>query len=635
MVMNALRKGATAGALKFILSGLLLLATGGLVLTDAGGFFRGGVARTDLAKVGSHKISARQFDVIASRNLQRLGISPGEAYKLGYLREMLNGEIRTHLLTQSAADLGILVSTEQVAEKLHKILAPMATPGQKPQDVLKQILINQNMSEQELTRSIQTEIAVSLLGSAIKSGFADASQPMLLDLAEFESEERAIEFISFLNRDYESTKPPSDEQLQKMYEATKDSYAIPETRQGQLILIDASKETPEITDEEVRAAYDNNMDQYEKPESRVIEQTILGNAGDGEKIAAAVKGGKTLKNATKDVTGNTTDHLPGKTVEKEQLPEELRELVFTGKPGDVIGPVKTALGAQVVVIKDVVPAHTQSYESVEKDLRKELETTKAADSKYELANRIDDLLASGSTPEDLKQEADIVIQDLPAINAAGFGSDGKPALDSFGESAQKIAGTLFDLGGEGESSPVFEMADGRMASVFLSALTPRSHRPFEEVKETIRKQWIEDQRRAENKLRVLEILSELQGEKSGLSDAARTYKKQVQKLSNLTRAQKPEDSLTQQAMMAIFEAPENELFVLDLDDGAAITRVTSVKTKRELSEEQTARMKPALLRELENEAYALYVETQRKKYGAVINDHLLEQIYGAAQEEKQ
>lgn len=634
MVMNALRSGATGGALKFILSGFLVLAAGGLVLTDVGGFFRGGVSKTEVAKVGSYKISAQQFNALATRNLQRLGMSAADAYKVGYLREILNGEIRARLLARNAADLGVLVSTEQVAEKLRKILAPMAAPGQAPHDVLVQILATQGMSEQELTDSIRTEVAVTLLGEAVQSGFADVSAPMMLDLAEFESEKRAVEFIEFFDRDFTDIEAPGDESLKKLYEATKDAYARPETRGGQLILIDSAQESLEITEEEVRAAYDSQIDQYQKPEIRVVEQAILADAASGEKIAEAVRSGKSLRDSVREVTGNTTDYLPGKEVEKDQLPDEMKEPVFSAATGDVIGPVKTALGIQLAVVGNIVEAHTQSFESAQKDLRRELETAKMADAKYDLANEIDDLLAAGSTPEDVKQESGAVtVQDLPPINAAGFGPDGKPALEAFGEDAQKIAGALYNLGGEGESSSVFELADGRMAAVFLKELTPRTHRPFEEVRGKIEEQWTQDQKRAGNKLRTLEILSELQSEKSGLADAARTYKGQVQQLSNLSRAQEPKGSLTPQALMVVFEAPENDLFILDLDDGAAIARVTSVSTSRDLSDEQIAGMKPLLLREMETEAYALYVEAQRKAYGAQINDRLLEQLYASRQED--
>ncbi|MCC6597400.1 MAG: peptidyl-prolyl cis-trans isomerase [Alphaproteobacteria bacterium] len=633
MVMNALRNGATAGIMKFALSGLLVLAAGGLVLTDAGGFFRNGVFGSDLAKAGDRTISVREFDALASRNLRRLGMSTSDAYKAGYLREMLNGEIRSALLAQKAGDLGVLVGTPQVADKLRNILAPMTGTDQSPQDVLKQILVSQGLSEHELASSIRGEMTVSILSDAIRAGIADVSQDMLRDLAEFENEKRAVEFIVFKDSDYEDSKKPADEQLLKMYETLKESFAKPELRDGQLIIIGADEAAQTIEEEEIRASYDHNIDQYARAESRVIEQALLRDEKDAEAVAAAVKGKKSLKESVREVTGNTTDYLPAEAVAKDQLPEALQEAVFSGAEGDVIGPVKTALGIQIAVIKSIVPAHTQSYEDVKSEIAEELKTARQLDAKYDQANLVDDLLASGAAPEDVKEEIAATIKDIPAVNSFGQGAGGKPALEGFGENAQKIIESLFGLGGEGESSPVFELPDGRMAVVYLRAITPKSYQAFEEVKPVLEKRWMEDQRRVENKLQVLEILSTLQSEKSSFADAARTYKKQTQKLSGLTRTQEPKDILTYPALMAVFEAPKDELFVLDIEGGAAIARVTAIEASGALSPEGMAKRKPVLVREMENEAYTLYMEAQRLKYGASINERLLAQTYDRQSEQ--
>jgi peptidyl-prolyl cis-trans isomerase D len=61
MAMQALRDGAGTGFLKIILMGLLVMAVGGLVFTDVGGFFRGGVGNNDVARVGDTKIGVVEF----------------------------------------------------------------------------------------------------------------------------------------------------------------------------------------------------------------------------------------------------------------------------------------------------------------------------------------------------------------------------------------------------------------------------------------------------------------------------------------------------------------------------------------------------------------------------------------------
>ena len=78
MVMKTLRQGASHGVSKFLLFGLLMVAVGGLVLMDVGGFFRGGVSNSDVARVGREKISAQSFDRTVRITLSRAGGMSGK-----------------------------------------------------------------------------------------------------------------------------------------------------------------------------------------------------------------------------------------------------------------------------------------------------------------------------------------------------------------------------------------------------------------------------------------------------------------------------------------------------------------------------------------------------------------------------
>ena len=110
MVMKSLRDGASGGVTKFILMGFMALAVGGLVLTDVGGFFRGGVGGSDVARVGDQAISIQQFDSTLRRTLQPIGMSTQDAYQFGYVQQVLSGEIRSALLQQAAKSYGVQVS---------------------------------------------------------------------------------------------------------------------------------------------------------------------------------------------------------------------------------------------------------------------------------------------------------------------------------------------------------------------------------------------------------------------------------------------------------------------------------------------------------------------------------------------
>ena len=630
MAMQALRDGASGGILKYFLLGILVLAAGGLVFTDVGGFFRGGVGSSDVAKIGKQKLPIQTFDRQVRNALSRLGMTPAQAYQVGYIREILNGEIRSSLLQQRASDSGVRVSTEKVADNIQKLLMPMLTPGQQPSAALEQLLRSQGISEQQLINSIRREMSVNLLGNAIQSGFLDVSETLVTQIARHEAETRNIEYILFKDKDFEGLKEPSDENLMELYEATKEAFATPETRKSQIIIINnkSLEGSLEISDEEIKQIYDRNISSYSEPERRKIEQVILTDAEQAGQIAEAVKGGQNLKAAVEKITGNTTDYIPPKAQEKLELLDELQEPVFTAADKDIIGPIETGLGSHVLVLKETIKAHTAPLSEVKKEIREELKETRLLDAQYDLANTVDDYLAAGEPIETLKEDLGVEIQDMPVVNSYGMGQDGKAAFTApFGPDAQTLVQSLFEMG-EGEASPVMELADGRMAALLVTEITDKSYRSFEEMKDTLKKQWINDTRRAQNRAHVQALLDMAEKDDTALKNLASTNKKQLQNITGVKRNDQEKGPLKAPAIQKLFASPLLDSLVVDAEGGAAIARVKKSTLPDKPDEQSMTAARNKLMQKQQNEAYTLYVQSLQEDYGVKVNQKLLDTVYG-------
>lgn len=633
MVMTALRDGASGGIFKYFLLGMLVMAAGGLVFMDIGGFFRGGVSGSDAAKVGKHTISIQSFDRNVRMQLSRLGMTPEKAHQVGYLREMLNGEIRNSLLQQEAIEAGVRPSTKLVASNIEKLLVPMMQHGQKPSDVLEQLLRSQGIGEQELVQSIRREITVNQLGNAIQSGFLEVSEAMVEDLARFEGETRTVEYIAFKEKDFEDVKEPADAELTEFYETMKEAYAIPETRKSQVIIIktDKLKDSLEISDEEVQHVYERNISTYSEPEKRKIEQTIITDIDQAEEIAEAVRGGQGLKAATEKVTGNTTDYIPSKAQEKPELLDELADEVFTAEKGAVLGPIETGLGAHIVVVNDIVQPRTTPLAEVKKDIRQELEETRLLDAQYDLANTVDDYLAAGEPVETLKEELGVEVQDMPAVNSFGMDESGKAVFTpAFGPDAQILVQSLYELG-EGQASPVMELADGSMGALLVTEIKDKTYRSFEDMKQALKDKWIADSRRLQNKFATDEILNKAKADEHDLKTLASTHSKQVNNVSGLKRSTDSKGGLNKATIQMLFAAKPHEMMLIDIDGGAAIAVVQNAKLPEEPDEEALTAARNKLNQEMQNEAYTLYVQSLQDDYGVKINHKLLDSVYGNAQ----
>ncbi|HPF78874.1 MAG TPA: SurA N-terminal domain-containing protein, partial [Alphaproteobacteria bacterium] len=300
-MLRSLRDGAKTGWLKYILLGLLLFAGGGLVLTDVGGFFRGGGVSNNLVAKGSGiKISTIQFDKNVRRILSRQGMSPQEAYDLGMIDQILNGEIRNQILTREARKLGINVDDATVKKQISKLAEPLASDEVSKGEALRQLLRSQGVSEAEFVNSIRQEMGNTLFRNALLSGATGISKEEATALYKYRNETRDFNGFILASNNVKDITAPSEENLQKYYEANKSDFAIPEKRSVTIATLkkEMLADKVNITDEELRAVYDENIERYKKAERRKLQQAVLSTQSDAQDVFKKVtEGKKDLKDA--------------------------------------------------------------------------------------------------------------------------------------------------------------------------------------------------------------------------------------------------------------------------------------------------------------------------------------------------
>lgn len=624
-----MRKGAAGGIMKIVIFGFLMMAVGGMVLMDVGGFFRsGGVGSADVAKIAGEKISLPAFDRTVRRQLSQLGIAPNDAYKAGYIDQILGSEVRNRLLAKAGSDLGIVIDNKRVAKQIRSLMGPMVQPGQDPKEALRQILMNQNMSEGDLTRAISHEIQVGLLNDTIEGGFTDVPDDLAADLFAFEQETRDVVYIPFLDSELTTSVEPGDEQLQSLYNSIKEAaYATPETRELKLVRLktDAIKKTIQIDEQEIRDAYDESIDLYSEKEQRVVEQSMFSDEARAQEVADKVKAGTSLEKAT----ASQSDYLGERPFEAEALPDGIKEQVLAAKKGDILGPIKTSIGYQVVVLKGITPAQTKSFDSVKKEIRDELVETRIIDQQYELAGMVDDRLAGGASLEDVKKDVEIEVIDLPAMNPYGQDKSGGDALKAHEKARDFVLQNGFSLQ-EGETSPMTELADGSFVAVHVQSVQPKTYKPFEEVRGEMLKKWMQDQRNLENKMQAMEIVKDAEAREVSAQSVAEARKKALKYANNISRKNKPPAPFLERSWGNIFEARPGHPFIVDIEGGAAVAWVVKAELPKSVDTDSAEfrEFKTRLADATRTEAMLQYGEDKRVEYGAAVNQKLLERAYG-------
>lgn len=628
MAMQALRDGASQGILKFFLLGLLALAGGGLVFTDVGGFFSGGVSSTDVAKVGKEKIGLNSFDRVARRSLQQLGITPAQAYKLGYMDQILRSEIQRRSLMKAAADSDIRVGKDYVVKQIRQILAPAMASGMSAEQALENLTRGQGISESELTTTIISERTLSLFGDAMEAGALYTPPTLAEKLYAYNNEERDIRYIAFPNADYKDIDEPNEEQLQELYENTKERFAAPERRTVKVIKLntDTLADTLTIEESQLRDIYENDIVIYTTPPSRTVTQAIF----KSEEAASQAKENVTPANFKSISEDANADIIPSKTFTEDEILDELQEPVFTAENEAIVGPIETPLGWSLVNITDIAEENVKPFDEVKSQIREDIVQDQLIDEIYKLLDEVDEFFAVGGTVEDAKEQFNVEVTTFEGLTRTGQNADNETPLNpAFGPDASTILESAYEYD-QGMTGPAFEISGGQFIAVNTASITPKSYAEFEEVEEVLKTQWINDQRNLSNKMMAITLQKE-NAEKS-IEVLAKAQNKTFKIIENIKRDDE-QSPLPVTARNSIFGAKAGEHFLIEIRDGVAIAEVTDIQKPKSPEEDNIQAIQQSTTQAMQNELFALYMNKLQEDYPAKINTRLLEQIYGEQAEE--
>lgn len=633
-MLNAMRNGAFSGIMKFFFLGLLMLAAGGMVFMDVGGFFRNGTGVNNVARVAGEDINAQAFDQQVQRIVARQGMSARQAYQFGLIDQILQEEINTRMITKAASKNGIVIADDIVAKQIGEMIAPALKeqPGVNRADLLRNLLRNQGMTEQGLVHMIRQSMMGTVLQASMQSGAAIAPRQEAVDLYRVQNETRTIEGFILPDSTVKDVPEAKDEVLKAFYESGKASrYAIPETRAFTIAVLSEEnvKNAITIPDADLQKEYDKTIESYKSPEQRVIQQAVIDKQDLADKVATAVRDGKSLKDAVKSVTGKDTAYTGEQTITQAGLPKPIGDAAFAASVNQPTTPVKTPLGYHVLVIRKIIPAGQKSFDSVKDEIRKELSQGQLAQQLQDAANTVDDRLAAGDDINVIAREMNLKVEKIGPLGKDGATPDKHDALKNFAKDGAAIVKTVFDMN-EGESAPVMQLSDGRYAAIHVDKVTDLSYKPYESVRADLEKAWMDDQRAVMNKSRAIAIQQSVAGETKTMSAAASENGATVTTFNTLKRNGEAPKDIGPQGQAELFDAAPGETVMVAIPSGYLIGKIKSV-TLPDPAKISDADLKPVIdhLKQSEGQTTMLvYLQHLQSKSGVKINRRLLDMMYG-------
>jgi peptidyl-prolyl cis-trans isomerase D len=421
---------------------------------------------------------------------------------------------------------------------------------------------------------------------------------------------------------------PDQATLETYLKDNAQAYEAPEYRGLTLLVLRPEDlvEEIEIEEDELQRTYDSRIDQYRKPEQRRVEQLLAADEAALRRAAELVAGGQSFTEAAAAVPGvERTEVGP---LARGDLPAGLDEAAWALAEGGVSQPVQSPFGWHLLRVADIEPEETQPFAAVRDELRRELALERAANELPDLATRLDDELAAGTSLEEAARKVGFEVLKLDRVDRTGHDPSGERlAADRL---SSEILGAAF-AGVEGETSLLQQTQDGGYFVYHVDSIQPARPRTVDEVREELVAAW----KAAEQKKLARAKAEELRGRAASPSDldqlAVGEPAAQIIPIGPVTRDdQGLLQGLDAAAIAALFATEAGALAegVVDVPDGTAIIATEEVLPAT-VEQPLVDATEAAILSGVRNELIAAYEAALRQRFPVTVNQSALAQLMEA------
>lgn len=298
--------------------------------------------------------------------------------------------------------------------------------------------------------------------------------------------------IAFIPKNIIKTSKPKDKDLEKYLKENAIEYNIPEERDVELFVLDheALRNSISVSEDELK----EGIEEYKKTlivnEKKIIKKFISKTESDAESVKQSLLGNKTLSDVAKQNKDSTMESVSDN--EQNNLPEDIRETIFSLKKGESFGPILIDGKYIIYVIEDIIPQSVKEYN--ESDLKKEVEqdikSKKVVEILESTKNNIEDAFASG-------EEVSTILQKFPLkqINANNISLDnGAKILAGHGISQDitgNIVSNIFELE-EGSDTPFIDF-EGSSVIIKLKKINQQHLPEINDIRNQLEKDWTKAQ----------------------------------------------------------------------------------------------------------------------------------------------
>ncbi len=494
--------------------------------------------RTVAISVNDEEISFLEFQRAYDQAYQRLSdqfggnIPKGLADALGIRQQVINQLVQTALLRQGAAEMGIIVSSEEIRLAIER-MTQFQENGVFNMDKYKSVLTASRLAPVKFEQSMKTDRLAQVAIREIGSFAALTTRQELEEIYSQLNEKINVQFVQFAPAAFKEQVVADETKVKEWFETRKDVYKTePERKVKYLPFVFADVGSKiDIDPARIEKYYQNNLTQFQQEEQRKARHILINtNENDTpEQLQKKSDQAENILQLAKD--GNDFAELarqysegPSKTnggdlgyFTKGRMAPAFEEAVFALGKGEISKVIKTPFGYHVILVEDIIPANTKTLEESTETINRILQEKEARSLAFQLANAAyEGIIGAGSLAAYAEKTPDADIRET------GFFT--RTTAPEIIKKDNKFLGKAFELG-KGELSSLVK-GDTGYVILYVEDVKAPAIPNFETVKEKVTADFTKEEASRLAKEKAESFLAKVQDSKK-LEETAKAEQLQI------------------------------------------------------------------------------------------------------------
>lgn len=615
---------------RILMGVLVLLIIPSFVLFGVEGYNNRDDRGAVVAQIGDFEITQQQWDAMHQQEVDKIRASmpnldpkmlgSAEA-RYASLERMVNDR-----MIAVASEKQLLVTSDQrLANYLKQdpSIASLRGPdGKLDMDRYRQLASSQGMTPEMLEAQVRRDLSSQQVLAALQASAMSSQKQSDVALQAF-FQRREVQLLGFSPANYAPKVKPTDAELEKFYQSNSDRFRTQETADVEFLVLDAAAlaKTIQLTEQDVRTFYDQSVQRLSGQEQRRASHILISASKDAtavEKDKARAKAESMLVSLRKDpkafadMARKNSDDIGSASsggdldfFAKGAMVKVFEDAAFGLKKGEISSVVESEFGFHIIQLTDIKAPVTPSIEAMRPQLEADMRQQQAKRQFAEFAETFSNsVYEQADTFSSVAEKLRLQVQQAKGVTR--FSMAGQQGVMA----NPKILEAIFseESISKRRNSAAIELGNNTLASARLVNHRPAALRPYIDVKELVRAEFVVEQAmvlaKADGEARLAEWIKSPTA--APLGPILLMSRDQTQ-----GQAQKLVD-----AVLRVDPSIMPVLVGVDLGSiGYVVTRINKVVPRDEPSAQQKAQTREQfarLLASAEASAYMAHLRTQLK-----------------------